>query len=688
MNNPEINIKNKILQFVLTVTASIFLTIGYLAWMSHETYFSQNIITKQLIPNVKYLNEVKSDVLALVSDVRECVRAQDLYHRDVLLSRISLKQNEILTKIKAFNHSAQGTSESDALGKNVELNYLMLKQHIAELLSQLSQFSKDNDNPDLINKFSPVLIARTATIEALDDVLKFNLSQTELQFNDLEHKELSSIGLYLISIFVLITLLYFAGQRTCKGIISLLGSEPGEFIHILNCLLEGKQVAPRDADESSLISKLKESILFDKETGTLNKLGFLQNFHLHFQPEQNVVAVLIKIQGLEELADFIGPANTGTLLNQFTSRLKENVANQGLIARVTNSSFLWVKEDAGDNPAIMMEIGNLLERLQNPYKVGIRNIKLKTFAGIVSQPHDGQNFKLLIPHATIAALKAEAGLKDYMFFTPGFLQESLDYVELETALSHALENREFEVYLQPQVEISSGKISGAEALLRWKHPEKGFIPPDKFIPVAERNGQILEIGSWILNQCIAYAVEINSDAKDVIPIAINISSHQIQANQFFETLNEMLLLHRCHPTWIKLEITESVLLDKNDEVLKTLLQIASLGIIISLDDFGTGYSSLSYLTKYPISQIKIDRTFMSDIPLHLDNTELVKAIIKLAEILHFEVVAEGIESLEQLNFLKNTSCSLVQGYYFYKPMPYVNFRAHLGETTQLESKMN
>lgn len=685
MNTPEINIKNKILQFVAIITASIFFTVGYLAWMTHQTYFSRNIITKELIPNVKYLNEVRNDVLALVSDVRESVRVQDLYHRDTLLSGISLKQTELLAKVKRFNRSAQGNPESDALGKKIELNYITLSQQITSLLSQLN---KDKHNPDLINKFSPVFLAGTSTIAAVDETLNMNLKQTEHEFNDLEYQELSNIGLYLVSILLLLTLLYFAGQRTYKGIISVLGSEPGEFIQVLNGLLEGKQVSLGNANESSLISKLKQSILFDKETGALNKLGFLQNFHLYFQPEQNVVAVLIKIQCLEELADFIGPANTGTLLNEFTSRLKENVGNHSLIARVTSSSFLWVKGDQGNNQALAKEIESILERLQHPYTVGIRNIKLKTFAGIVRQPQDTQNFKLLIPHATMAALKAEASLKDFMFFIPGFLQESLDYVEMETALSHALENKEFEVYLQPQVEINSGKIAGAEALLRWKHPEKGFIPPDKFIPVAERNGQILEIGSWILKQCIAYAVEINRDAKEVIPIAINISSHQIQANQFFETLNEMLLLDHCHPTWIKLEITESVLLDKNDEVLKTLLQIASLGITISLDDFGTGYSSLSYLTKYPISQIKIDRTFMSDIPLHLDNTELVKAIIKLAEILHFEVVAEGIESLEQLNFLKNTSCTLVQGYYFYKPMPYVNFRAHIDETSQIESQVN
>jgi len=554
----------------------------------------------------------------------------------------------------------------------VQQDYRLFNEEVHQLLTQQPN---DKSVATVTTRFTPVFHAGKATIESVDNALAANLLQTEEEFKSLEYLEFTNIGIYLASMLLLLAVLYVAGKKTYQKIMAVLGSEPSEFISVINGLLEGRQLPEQQAQENSLMHKLQQSLLFDKETGVLNKLGFLQQFPQSFKADQPVVATLIRVQSLEELSEFIGATNTNELLRQLLARLQERTVSNSLIARVAYSSFLWVREECGDDKKLVAEIETLLSRLQAPYSLGIRTIKIKTYAGIMKLPQDTENYKLLVPYTTLAATKAEKTLQQYLFFAPGFLQESLDYIEMETALSHALENKEFEVYLQPQVDIRDNRIAGAEALIRWKHPLKGFIPPDKFIPVAERNGQILEIGDWVLNQGINYAVEINQSRHDIIPISINLSSHQIQAPFFFDHLQYQLNHWECNPAWIKLEITESVLLEKSEEVLKTLLQIAALGITVSLDDFGTGYSSLSYLTKYPISQIKIDRAFMNDIPLHLDNTELVKAIVKLAEILHFEVVAEGIESLEQLNFLNTTSCKLVQGYYFYKPMPYQNFKA-------------
>ena len=674
MKMQEINIKNTVLQFVFVMIASLFFTIGYLTWMTHKTYFSRGVISNTLIPNIEALNAVRTDTLILIANVREALRTHGLYEEKQVLPDILATLHKLTNKIERLKELPVVNAENLALMEKIQQDYRIFNDELTHLLILSPE---DRSDASLTSIFTPVFQAGKHTIASMDAALAADLQQTEDEFSSLQYMELSNIGIYLLSMLVLLGLLYVAGKKTYKNILAVLGSEPKEFIGMINDLLEGNQLPNHQVPESSLMFKLQQSLLYDKETGVLNKLGFLQQYPQFFAPDQQVVATLIKVQSLEELSEFIGSANTSALLKEFLDRLQEKVVSNSLIARVSYSSFLWVRKECGDDQQLLADIEALFARLQAPYLLGIRKIKIKTFAGIMKLPQDTENFKLMIPYTTLAATKAEDALKRYMFFTPGFLQESLDDIEIETALSHALENKELEVYLQPQMDIRGNVIAGAEALLRWKHPVKGFIPPDRFIPVAERNGQILEIGDWVLNQGIGYAVEINRSRQDTIPISINLSSHQIQAPGFFEYLQQRMDHWHCKPAWIKLEITESVLLEKSDEVLRTLLQIAALGITISLDDFGTGYSSLSYLTKYPISQIKIDRAFMNDIPLHLDNTELVKAIIKLAEILHFEVVAEGIESLEQLNFLNTTSCNLVQGYYFYKPMPYDHFKAHL-----------
>lgn len=671
MKMQELNIKRTLLKFVFMMIISITLTVGCLIWMTHKTYFSRGVIMNTLIPNMEALNEVRTETLMLIADVRESLRTQDLYERNHVLPEILNKLHVLTNKVEQLKQLPAINSQNASLIDEIESNFHLFKDELNQLLIQQPT---DKSEASVTTRFTPLFHAGKATIDSVDTALAGNLSQTWQEFKSLEYLEFTNIGIYLASMLLLLAVLYFAGKKTYAKILVVLGSEPNEFIGVINGLLEGKQTPPQQVQENSLMFQLQQSLLFDRETGVLNKLGFLHHYPQRFSADQPVVATLIRVQSLEELSEFIGPASTTELLNQFLARLQERVVSNSMIARVAYSSFLWVREECGDDKKLVTEIETLIARLQAPYSLGIRAIKIKTFAGIMKLPQDTENFKLLIPYTTLTATKAEKTLQQYLFFAPGFLQESLDYIEMEAALSHALENKEFEIYLQPQVDIRDNRIAGAEALIRWKHPLKGFIPPDKFIPVAERNGQILEIGDWILNQGIAYAVEINQNRLDMIPIAINLSSHQIQAPQFFDSLQQKLSHWQCDPAWIKLEITESVLLERSEEVLKTLLQIASLGITVSLDDFGTGYSSLSYLTKYPISQIKIDRAFMNDIPLHLDNTELVKAIVKLAEILHFEVVAEGIESLEQLNFLNTTSCKFVQGYYFYKPMPYSNFK--------------
>lgn len=670
----KINIKNRMLQFVALITVSILLTLAYLVWMTHQTYFSHDIFSKELIPNVKLLNEVRSDILTLVSQVRECIRTEDIERRNRMVVDIKLQQQSLSAKLRQFSATVAHHPERHVLALATEQQYATLNHEISDLLSHHPDALAV---PDVLTQFSPVFKAGKFTVMSIDASLALHLKHTEQAFIQIERAEISNIGIYLVLTVLLLGWIYLAGHKTYQRIIRVLGSEPEEFMPVVHSLLEGKQIPLNHIHPHSLVATLTQAILWDKETGVLNKLGFLQSFPQEVSHAEVVSAVLIKLHGLEELTDFIGIPTMQALLLQLVNRLQQSLPKGHLLARVSSTSFIWVIKQEMNEHELVKHVESQLAIIQEPYKVGIRQLRLKVFAGVIKTQNQLPHYQQIISYATLAACHAETKRQPFVFFSPLLLQASLDYVETETALSHAIENQELEIYLQPQVEISTRKVCGAEALLRWKRPEKGFIPPDTFIPIAERNGQILEIGNWVLDECIRLAVDINRHADTLMPVAINLSPHQIQGAHFFESLVSKLWAQQCEPAWIKLEITESVLLGNSDEVLNTLLQIAALGIVISLDDFGTGYSSLSYLTKYPISQIKIDRSFMSDIPLQLDSTELVKAIFHLADILHFEVVAEGIESLEQLNFLKQTTCKLVQGYYFFKPMPYTTFKAHV-----------
>lgn len=659
-------IKSHFSQFLVMAVACILLVTGALLWMTHQTYFAERIITKELQPDVNALYEFNHSLLSLMNDVKEYASSSNIATSQRLVAEIAIDEKSIEDALNQLAIKQAADPERYA-------NIMLLREAYQQLSIALKPLIASVSTEKAPVNLMPFYEALHDVQRALHAAQQLNAQETVSVFNGLEDAELTVVGIYLLSMLTLSGLLAFVGLRTYRKIIHLLGVEPLEMFHIINTLLEGRYANIQSGHEDSLLSNLKSVFLMDKETALPNRLGTLQILPT-LNKRDVTVGMMLRIQGLDNLSEYLGTQDTNQLLRLFVERVRAIQSHAVLFSRVSNSSFLIISTYPLKDHALANDIESLLRRIQEPYDVGIRKIKLKVFIGVVKYPEDTSDFRLLVKYATTAAVKAEKNLNQYAFFEAAYIKEIQEQIETETALSHALENHQLELYLQPQVNIHTEKVVAAEVLLRWKHPQKGFIPPDKFIPIAEKNGQILQIGDWVLEHAIALATEINQHRAEVIPLSINISSHQIMMESFVDSVYDKLKKYACMPGWIKLEITESVLLDNSESVLKRLFQIASHGIGISLDDFGTGYSSLSYLTRYPISQIKIDRTFMSDIPLHLDNTELVRAIIKLADILHFDVVAEGIETKEQLQFLHATSCTLVQGYYYFKPMSYEMFK--------------
>jgi EAL domain-containing protein (putative c-di-GMP-specific phosphodiesterase class I) len=294
--------------------------------------------------------------------------------------------------------------------------------------------------------------------------------------------------------------------------------------------------------------------------------------------------------------------------------------------------------------------------------------------GIAIFPTDSNSVEDLLKFSDSALYLAKnEGRNNFQFYSADLSAKSSERMRIETSLRKALQNNEFILHYQTQVNLQSRDIIGVEALIRWQPANSQMIPPDKFISIAENCGLIIEIGKWVITTACIAAVKWNWDRPVPIPVSINLSTRQFIQNDLEGSIRNILGATGCKPSWIKLEITESLLLENNEKVQNTLLALHNFGLQISMDDFGTGYSSLSYLNQFPISQLKIDRSFVKDITSDVDRGLLVNAIISMAISLRKTLIAEGVETEEQAIYLAENGCSYAQGYLFSKPAPFESF---------------
>ena len=317
----------------------------------------------------------------------------------------------------------------------------------------------------------------------------------------------------------------------------------------------------------------------------------------------------------------------------------------------------------------------ILQALGQPYTIEGHTLNISCSIGIGVYPDDGNDIKTHMRNADTAMYHAkEKGRNNYQFFSHDMNVRAVERLTLEGALRRALEREEFVLHYQPQADMKTGKVVGAEALIRWRHPEKGLIPPATFIPVAEESGLIAPIGEWVLSAACAQGQSWAQDGHDKLRIAVNISARQIN-RELAKAVDATVRSNRFDPQCLELEIAESLLMHNVEETIAALKDLNDLGAQISIDDFGTGYSSLSYLRRLPIDAVKIDRSFVHDLGSSRDAAAIVAAIIAMAKSLQIRVIAEGVESYDQLNILEMMHCDEYQGYLFGKPVPAAEFAA-------------
>jgi EAL domain-containing protein (putative c-di-GMP-specific phosphodiesterase class I) len=304
-----------------------------------------------------------------------------------------------------------------------------------------------------------------------------------------------------------------------------------------------------------------------------------------------------------------------------------------------------------------------------PYHIALHDIHVPVSIGVSIYPDDGEDTDALINNADTAMYHAkEKGRNNYQFFKQEMIVRAVERQFIEGSLGLALERGEFSLRYQPKIALGSRAIVGVEALLRWRHPERGFIPPALFVPIAEDTGLILPIGQWVLREACRQSNEWLQAGLPPMPMAVNISAVEFRSQNFVEDVNETLTTAGLPSSCLELELTESVLMQHAETTVSMLKSLKTLGVQIAVDDFGTGYSSLSYLRQFPIDSLKVDQSFVRAISLKSEDAVIVSAVISMGNSLGKRVIAEGVETREQLNFLTAAGCEEAQGYYFSRPL--------------------
>lgn len=379
--------------------------------------------------------------------------------------------------------------------------------------------------------------------------------------------------------------------------------------------------------------------------------------------------LFLDLDRFKVINDSLGHSVGDLLLQEVAERLRKWARAQDTVARLGGDEFLIALTTIKDAPDAAVAAERIMEAMTQEFVIRGHSFTVTCSIGISIYPDHGADAETLIKNADAAMYSAKEGSRDaFRFFTDDLNGQALERLTFEHSLRVALSRNELFLLYQPQVELGTGKISGFEALLRWRHPDLRLVAPDKFIRIAENSGLIIPIGEWVVRTACATARKWQGQGLPAVPIAVNVSAVQFSQPGFLELIRQVLRETTLSPKYLELELTENLLMSNADETLRVLRELRAMGVALAIDDFGTGYSSLSYLRQFRVSKLKIDRSFVQHVALNPDDAAITAAIISLAKSLNLKVIAEGVENEAQMSFLRDHQCDEIQGYYFSKPL--------------------
>lgn len=430
---------------------------------------------------------------------------------------------------------------------------------------------------------------------------------------------------------------------------------------------------------------LEYKAIHDELTGLHNRKYILEQIEKSIHQTQRLGGYMaiffIDLDNFKNINDTFGHHIGDEVLKIVSDKIKTRIRAVDTFARLGGDEFCIIAHltDGPENAALVS--GNLLESLSNSIVIEGNELFVSASIGISIYPEDGEDPYELLRNADTAMYKAKEQKNHYCFYTQELTMKVKEHLELENAMRTAIEQKQFELFFQPQHSSQNGELSGAEALVRWIHPELGMIMPDIFIPLAINNGMIVAIDRIVLEQGIAFVSRWRKENLLHVSVAFNVTVQQLLQTDFIDFITKTLQDNECDPQWIGLELTESEIMTNTAQVIEVLYNLNNLGIKISIDDFGTGYSSLTYLKRLPIHTLKIDKTFINDLPEDKEDKAITEAIIALCKTLNLKTVAEGVETKEQMEYLVQAGCTKLQGYLFSKPLNAADFIHYISRSS-------
>ena len=454
--------------------------------------------------------------------------------------------------------------------------------------------------------------------------------------------------------------------------VSLIKDEQGRTVNLIAFI---NDLSERKAAEARIESLAN----VDQMTSLPNRQGFSRELDDWLATGANGALLVFDLDQLGRINDAFGHLAGDELLGTICIRLRALLQENDLLGRLGGGQFAALLKKAADRSAVEAVTRTLIDAIAHPVAIHGSDVVTKACAGICLIPFDGSDSAALLRNADTAMHKAKTnGQGVYRFFAADMSAEAAQRLRLESDLRWAQQRSELVIHYQPQVDIASGRIIGFEGLLRWRHPDLGLLPPDSFIPLAEESRLIIPIGTWVLEEACRQNRAWQDEGLPAMVVAVNLSAVQFHENDIVAIVARSLAAADLEPRWLELEITEGVIMQEPERVVRVLQELRDLGVRLSIDDFGTGYSSLSYLKRFPIDKIKIDKSFVRDLDRSTGDAAIVRMVIAIASELQHKVIAEGVETPEQLEFLRQHNCLEYQGYLCSQAVPPDEVRRLLG----------